>query len=59
MRLVPGENRSNVIFDLVLPNDCPISEKDARALIGQFVATCEPTYRCVIKIDRDYVNHIK
>ena len=59
VRLVPGENRSNVIFDLVLPNDCALSEKDAKALINQFVASCEPTYRCVIKIDRDYVNHIK
>lgn len=57
VRIVPGENRSNVIFDLVLPNDCRLSEKDARVLIGQFVASCEPTYRCVIKIDRDYVNH--
>lgn len=59
VRIVPGENRSNVIFDLVLPNDCACSEKDAKALINQFVATCEPTYRCVIKIDRDYVNHAK
>ena len=59
VRIVPGKSRSNIIFDLVLPSDSKCSEKEAKALIGEFVSSYDPSYRCVIKTDRDYVSHNK
>lgn len=56
VRIVPGEARSNIIFDLVLPLDSKCSEKEAKAIISEFVSSYDPSCRCVIKTDRNYVN---
>ncbi len=55
VRIVPGETRSNVIFDLVLPSDAKYSEKEAKAFISEFVSSYDQTCRCVIKTDRNYI----
>lgn len=52
LRIVPGENRTNVIFDCYEPYAVEIGEDELRTIISQHVSEKFPQYFCVIKIDR-------
>lgn len=54
LRLVPGENSSNIIFDCVVPPDCKYSQSELRQLISQTVTTNYPNTHCVITFDSSY-----
>ena len=54
-RMVPGEARTNLIFDCVLPYDFALSEEEAKRAISDKVAAKYPGYQCVINIDRSFV----
>ena len=54
-RMVPGEQQTNLIFDLVVPyglshNEISNLESEIRARMMEV----DPTYRCVITVDADY-----
>ena len=55
LRMTDGENRINLIFDLVLP-DGPSPEKTQQVVrqVGDKMAQVDPRYRCVIHVDQDY-----
>lgn len=53
-RMVEGENRTNLIFDVVVPNDLKMSHKDLKKQIKENVAELSSSYRCVIKFDLDF-----
>ncbi len=55
LRMVPGDTHTNLIFDVVLPCGCDASEKQVKEFICSCVKEFDPSYECVIKIDRDYV----
>ena len=54
LRMTDGENRINLIFDLVLP-DVPSQEKAQQVVqeVGEKMAQVDPRYRCVIHVDQD------
>ena len=52
LRIVPGENRTNVIFDCFEPYAVEIGEDELKTMISQHVSEKFPQYFCIIKIDR-------
>lgn len=54
-RMVPGETHTNLIFDIVVPHDIKLSEKELTHSFNRRVREKHPNYNCVIKIDRSYV----
>lgn len=53
-RMVPGETHTNLIFDVVKPFDCEISDSEMLSEIREKVLTRKPSHFCVIAIDRPY-----
>ena len=56
-RAVHGDTHTNLIFDLVVPSDCPVSADDAVKRIKAQVKELDNKYRCVIKIDSLYIGN--
>ena len=52
LRIAPGENRTNVIFDCFEPYAVEIGEDELKTMISQHVSEKFPQYFCIIKIDR-------
>ena len=52
-RFVRGETHTNLIFDLVVPFECKLSEDALRTLVEQKIQTVNKTYFTVITIDRE------
>lgn len=52
LRIVPGENRTNVIFDCFEPYTVDIPEDELLRTICQHITAKFPQYACVIRIDR-------
>lgn len=53
-RMVPGETHTNLIFDIVVPYDVKITEKEITERISSYVFKNHNNYYCVITIDKDY-----
>lgn len=54
-RVVWGDYHTNLIFDVVIPNEFSEDGEEAAREIQAQVSRVHPGYQCVIKIDRDYV----
>lgn len=54
-RVVRGENASNLIFDIVVPFGYAIDNDELRRMIDFQVQKQEPTFHCVIQVDRSYI----
>ncbi|MCQ2451401.1 MAG: cation diffusion facilitator family transporter [Clostridia bacterium] len=53
-RMTPsGKNRTNLIFDVVLPADFRIEDEEIRELINEKAREVDKTFVCVITVDRD------
>ena len=55
VRLVPGNESGNVIFDCVKPAGFKISDSEISSYLQKRVTECNPRYRCVIKVEQSYV----
>ena len=54
-RMTPaGDTRTNLIFDVVVPSDLKLSEKELNNIICQKAQKKDKTYVCVITFDRDF-----
>ncbi len=54
-RMTPGgKNRTNLIFDVVVPDDIQFSHSELKEKIGELARNINKTYCCVITIDNDY-----
>ncbi len=53
-RIVPGNTHTNVVFDIAIPADCKTDPEALKLAVSAAVAAMNPTFRCVIKIDRNY-----
>lgn len=49
-----GQQRTNLIFDTVMPSSFNMSKKELEQKISEEVAKLDPTYVCVITIDTDF-----
>ena len=54
LRIVPGPTHTNVIFDCVVPADCPTCPTDVCRRIREKVGTVYPDYFCVITVDESF-----
>jgi len=54
-RMVPGEQQTNLIFDIVVPHGYKAEQISAiKSGIRARMMQIDPTYRCVITVDADY-----
>lgn len=56
LRMVPGENNTNVIFDCVIPYSCTIPEAEIITRIGEMIKEEYPDHTAVIKVDHSFVS---
>lgn len=54
-RVVRGPTHTNVIFDVVVPHKCRLTDEEVCKRLGQAVTTLDPSYAAVIQVDRAYV----
>ncbi len=54
-RMTKGENSVNLIFDLLLPNDCKMSSEEAEALVVNKIRESCPNSFCVIRVEHPFV----
>ena len=55
VRMVPGENHTNLIFDIVRPHDCKLSENEIREKLFMAVNSREKDVFTVITVDSPFV----
>ena len=57
-RMTPfSDKQTNLIFDVVLPSNLKISEKDMLEKIRVIAKLINPTFECVITFDRDFIGN--
>lgn len=54
-RVVRGVTHTNLIFDVVVPFECPKNEREVREIISKKIRTLSHEYNTVIEIDRSYL----
>lgn len=54
-RMVQGPTHTNLIFDVVVPYDFKVSERDFNEILLKKVQEIDPNYLLVVKIDQSYV----
>ena len=54
LRMVPGVNRTNIIFDCVTPPGFAMSSARLKEAIAQLVSEKDPNYRCVITVETSF-----
>ncbi len=57
-RMTPsGEKQTNLIFDVVVPSNIKIPEKELRKRIEDGALNVDKTFKCVITFDNDFTGH--
>ncbi|MCR4939533.1 MAG: cation diffusion facilitator family transporter [Treponemataceae bacterium] len=51
VRMVPGKEHTNLIFDVVKPFDCKLSDEELRKKISSLIKAARKDVNCVIKVD--------
>lgn len=54
LRIVPGENHTNIIFDAVLSPECKLSNDEIISAVNAAVKNIDPTYFIVVNFDISY-----
>lgn len=54
-RMTGGPLYTNLIFDMVVPHSCPLTNEQAKARIADAMKQEDPRYFTVVEIDRSYV----
>lgn len=55
VRMVPGTTHTNLIFDVVKPFDCPLSDEDLKNQLAAAIHSRCSDVNCVITVDRPFV----
>lgn len=55
LRIVSGPTHSNIIFDVVKPYDCKITNEAIIKKIREEISNYNASYNCVIHIDNNYI----
>ena len=53
--MVTGPTHTNVIFDVVVPFDCPLTDRDVADRIRTAVRTLDGNYYAVVEVEKSYV----
>ena len=54
-RIVPGENKTNLIFDVLIPSQDEIEHQLLKKKISENIMKIDNQYNCVIEIDHSFV----
>ena len=54
-RMTKGENRMNLIFDLLIPTDCPLTPAEAQKAVGERIHERNPSCYCVIRAEHPFI----
>lgn len=54
-RITDGPRATNLIFDLVLPYDVPLTADEVKERLAAGLSAADPRYHAVIDVDRSYV----
>src|SRR5699024_600662 len=54
-RMVAGPTHTNVIFDVVVPFNCPLTDHDVADRIRTAVRTLDGNYYAVVEVEKSYV----
>lgn len=54
-RMVEGPTHTNLIFDVVVPYDCKLTDDEVREKIAEGVSKMDGNYFAVVQIDKPYV----
>ena len=54
-RITPGPCHTNLIFDVVVPHRCTLTDEQIRQAVDGRVKELDPNYYAVIQVDRSYV----
>lgn len=53
-RMTEGPSHTNLIFDVVVPHGCTLSDEEVRRELGRLAREKNPRYITVIQVDHDY-----
>lgn len=53
-RMTEGPSHTNLIFDVVAPRTCPLSDEEIRQELGRLARERNPRYITVVQVDHDY-----
>lgn len=54
-RMTPmADTQTNLVFDLVIPQNFTLNEKELKEKVSQIAKLINPTFRCVITVERDF-----
>ena len=53
-RMTEGPTHINLIFDLLVPRDCPLSDEEVRGEMARRAGESDPKYITVIQVDHPY-----
>ena len=57
-RMTPvSDNRTNLIFDVVVPSDLKLTRREQQNKITVMAQLINPTFQCVITFDNDYIGN--
>lgn len=56
LRVVAGYSHQNIIFDVVIRQDCPYSEAEIKKLLNDHIQQLSPYYYTVITVDRTFAD---
>ncbi len=54
VRMVPGKEHTNLIFDVVKPFDCTLSDTELKEKITKLIRAARKDVNCVIKVDMPF-----
>lgn len=54
LRMVSGPTHTNLIFDILLPHNCPLSDNAVTKIAADFVRSLPGEYYAVVNIDQPY-----
>lgn len=58
-RVVDGEQRINLIFDIVMPSNSKTKDEEIKRQISELLKVHDQRYNAVITVDRNYVGNIE
>lgn len=53
-RMTEGPSHTNLIFDVVVPHGCALSDEEVRRELGRLAREKDPRYITVVQVDHDY-----
>ena len=54
-RMVSGPSHTNVIFDAMVPHNCPLADREISRRIVEGVSALDGKYFAIVKIEKSFI----